>query len=83
MTDNQFNQLFDSLTTVLESIESIEEAGKMKSSDSESKSDVNELKQWQNRIEKPIRLNNAAFNELAGEQLGINSRITELEKASV
>jgi chromosome segregation ATPase len=50
---------------------------------SELKSDVSELKTGQNRIEKQIRLNNAAVNEMAGEQLRINSRVTELEKTSV
>ncbi len=44
---------------------------------------VVELKDGQNRIEKQIRLNNAAVNQLAGEQLRINSRVVELEKASV
>jgi len=45
--------------------------------------DVSELKAGQNRIEKQIRLNNDVVNEMAGEQLRIKSRITELEKVSV
>ncbi len=45
--------------------------------------DVSELKAGQNRIEKQIRLNNDVVNEIAGEQLRIKSRITELEKVSV
>ena len=91
MTDNQFNQLFDSLTSLLEGIERIKEGQKrmkgdvseLKSDVTELKTDVSELKEGQNRIEKQIRLNNAVVIEIAGEQLRIKSRIIDLEKASV
>ena len=91
MTDNQFNQLFDLVTKSVNGVQRLEEAvqrletdvSELKSDVSELKSDVSELKEGQNRIEKQIRLNNAAVNELAGEQLRVNSRVTELEKATV
>ncbi|MBA2621557.1 MAG: hypothetical protein H0U87_10195 [Acidobacteria bacterium] len=77
MTDNQFNQLFDLVTKCVNGIQ------ELKQDMSVVKQDVSELKTGQNRIEKQIRLNNAAVNEMAGEQLRINSRVTELEKATV
>ena len=77
MTDNQFNQLFDLVTKCVNGIQRLEEGQE------ELRNDVTELKDGQNRIEKQIRLNNAAVNEMAGEQLRINSRVVELEKASV
>ncbi len=91
MTDNQFNQLLDLVTTSVNGIQRIEkdvavlkeDMSEVKKDVSELKGDVAELKDGQNRIEKQIRLNNAAVNELAGEQLRINSRVVELEKASV
>ncbi len=84
MTDNQFNQLFDLVTKCVNGVQRLEEGQKRLEGDvSELKSDVSELKEGQNRIEKQIRLNNAAVNEMAGEQLRINSRVTELEKASL
>ncbi len=84
MTDNQFNQLFDLVTKCVIGIQRLEtDVSVLKTDVSELKSDVSELKQGQNRIEKQIRLNNAAVNELAGERLRINSRVTELEKTSV
>jgi hypothetical protein len=77
MTDNQFNQLFDLVTKCVNGVQRLEVGQK------ELRNDVAELKDGQNRIEKQIRLNNAAVNEMAGEQLRINSRVVELEKASV
>ena len=59
------------------------DVSELKTDVSELKTDVSELKEGQNRIEKQTRLNNAAVNELAGEQLRINSRVTEMEKATV
>jgi chromosome segregation ATPase len=84
MTDNQFNQLFDLVTKCVSGIQEVkQDMSEVKQDISELKTDVSELKVGQNRIEKQIRLNNAAANELAGEHLRINSRVTELEKASV
>ena len=77
MTDNQFNQLFDLVTKCVSGIQ------ELKSDVSEVKTDITELKEGQHRIEKQIRLNNAAVNEMAGEQLRMNSRVVELEKASI
>ncbi len=91
MTDNQFNQLFDLVTKNVNGIQRIEkdvavlkeDMSEVKVDIAELKNDVSELKAGQNRIEKQVRLNNAAVNEMAGEQLRINSRVIELEKASV
>lgn len=84
MTDNQFNQLFDLVTKCVNGVQRLEEGQKRLEGDvSELKSDVSELKSGQNRIEKQIRLNNSVVNEMAGEQLRINSRVVELEKASL
>ncbi len=84
MTDNQFNQLFDLVTKCVNGIQEIrQDVSVLKEDVSVLKEDVSELKTGQNRIEKQIRLNNAAVNELAGEHLRINSRVTELEKTSV
>ncbi len=47
------------------------------------KEDVSELKDGQKRIEKEVRLNTAAVNSIAGEQVRIKSRLDDLERASV
>lgn len=84
MTDNQINQLFDLLTKCVNGVQRLEEGQKRLEGDvSELKRDVSELKIGQNRVEKQIRLNNAAVNEFAGEQVRIRGIVTELEKASV
>ena len=98
MTDNQFNQLFDLVTKCVNGVQRLEEGQKrlegdvselkrdvseLKSDVSELKHDVSELKTGQNRVEKQIRLNNAAVNEFAGEQVRIRGIVTELEKATV
>ena len=98
MTDNQFNQLFDLVTKCVNGVQRLEEGQKRLEGDvselksdvselkrdvSELKSDVSELKIGQNRVEKQIRLNNAAINEFAGEQVRIRGIVTELEKATV
>jgi len=77
MTDNQFNQLFDLVTKCVNGVQRLEEGQKR------LEGDVSELKGGQNRIEKQIRLNNAAVNEIAGEQIRIRSIVNELEKATV
>ena len=60
-----------------------QDVSELKQDVSELKQDVSGLKEGQNRIEKQIRLNNAVVNDIAGEQLRVNSRILDLEKASV
>ncbi len=90
MTDNQFNQLFDLVTKCVSGVQRLEEGQKrlegdvseLKSDVSELKSDVSELKTGQKRIEKQIRLNNAAVNEMAGEQVRMRSIVNDLEKAA-
>jgi len=91
MTDNQFNQLFDLVTKSVNGIQRIEkdvavlkeDVSVLKEDMSEVKADIAELKTGQKRIEKQIRLTNAAVNEIAGEQFRIRSIMNELEKASV
>ena len=98
MTENQINQFFDLLTKCVNGVQRLEEGQKrlegdvselksdvseLKSDVSELKRDVSELKIGQMRVEKQIRLNNAAVNEFAGEQVRIRGIVTELEKASV
>lgn len=50
---------------------------------SEVKQDIAELKEGQKRIEKEVRLNTAAVNKIAGEQVRLYARVDELEAASV
>jgi len=97
MTDNQFNQPLDLVTKCVNGIQKIEgdvselksdvselksNVSELKSDVAELKSDVSELKDGQKRIEKQIRLNNDAVNELAGEQIRMRSIINDLEKAA-
>ncbi|MGI9035782.1 MAG: hypothetical protein ACR2GD_07055 [Pyrinomonadaceae bacterium] len=44
------------------------------------KTDTSELKEGQKRLEKEMRLNTAAVNQIAGEQVRMNNRVLELEK---
>lgn len=98
MTENQTKEMFNLLTRCVNGIQELKEdvsvlkqdvsvlkqdMSEVKSDISELKTDVAELKAGQNRIEKQIRLNNAVVNEIAGEQLRIKSRVTDLEKAAV
>ena len=97
MTDNQFNQLFDLVAKCVNGIQKIEgdvselksdvselksDVLELKSDVAELKSDVSELKDGQKRIEKQIRLNNDAANDLAGEQIRKRSIVNDLEKAA-
>lgn len=54
----------------------------MKGDISVLKSDVSELKEGQKKIEKDMRLNTAAVDQMAGEQMRLNRRVLDLEKAS-
>lgn len=84
MTDNQVNQLFDLVTKCVNGIQRLEEGQKRLEGDvAELKGDVAELKDGQKRIEKEMRLNNQSVNQIAGEQVRMNNRITDLERASV
>jgi 6-phosphofructokinase len=49
----------------------------------ELKTDVSELKEEQKRIEKEVRLNTVAINEIVSEQFRTKIRVDELERASV
>ena len=55
----------------------------LKTDVAELKTDVAELKEGQKRIEKEVRLNTVAINEIASEQFRLKIRVDELEKASV
>ena len=50
---------------------------------SEMKLDISELKEGQKRIEKEVRMNTVAINEIASEQFRLKIRVNELEKATV
>ncbi len=67
-----------------------QDVAELKADMSEVKQDVAELKQYvaelkegQKRIEKEIRLNTAAVDKLAGEQVRTKARVDDLEAASV
>ena len=47
------------------------------------KEDVAGLKEGQNRIEKEVRLNTAAINEIVSEQFRLKIRVNQLENAPV
>ena len=98
MTDNQFNQLFDLVTKSVNGIQRVEkdiiiikedvaelktDVAELKTDVAELKTDVAELKEGQKRIEKEVRLNTVAINEIASEQFRLKIRVDELEKASV
>ena len=84
MTDNQFNQLFDLVTKTVTGIQELkQDVSELKQDMSEVKADVAELKEGQKRIEKEMRLNNQSVNQIAGEQVRMNNRITDLERVSV
>ena len=84
MTDNQFNQLFDLVTKCVNGVQRLEEGQERIEGDvSELKQDVSELKEGQKRIEKEVRLNTIAINEIVGEQFRLKIRVDELEKVSV
>lgn len=98
MTDNQFNQLFDLVTKCVSGIRELKndvselkidvselktDVSQLKGDVSELKTNVSELSEGQKRIEKEMRLNNAAVNQMAGEQVRMNNRIIDLERASV
>ena len=95
MTDNQFNQLFELVTKSVTGVQRLEEGQKrlegdiselksdvseLKSDVSELKSDVSELKAGQKRIEKEVRLNTLAVNEVVIEHFRLKVRVDEMEK---
>ena len=98
MTDNQFNQLFDLVTESVTGVQELkQDVSELKQDVSEVKqdmsevkadiviikSDVAEFKDGQKRIEKEMRLKNQAVNQIAGEQVRMNNRIVDLERALV
>ncbi len=84
MTDNQFNQLFDLVTKSVNGIQRVEkDIIVIKEDVAELKTDVSELKEGQKRIEKEVRLNTVAINEIVSEQFRTKIRVDELERASV
>ncbi len=84
MTENQTKEVFNLLTKCVNGIQEIrEDVSILKQDVSELKADVAELKEGQKRIEKEVRLNTVAINEIAGEQFRLKIRVDELEKASV
>ena len=98
MTENQTKEVFNLLTRCVNGIQEIREdvsilkqdvselktdVAELKTDVSILKTDVAELKEGQKRIEKEVRLNTVAINEIAGEQFRLKIRVDELEKASV
>ena len=91
MTENQTKEVFNLLTKCVSGIQEIREdvsvlkqdVSELKADVSELKQDVSELKDGQKRIEKEVRLNTVAINEIAAEQFRLKIRVDELEKASV
>lgn len=97
MTDNQFNQLFDLVTKCVGGIQRLEgdvsvlkqdmsevktDIVEMKADIAELKNDVNDLKEGQNRIEKQLRIKDAAVDSIAGEQIRLKATLTEMEKSA-
>ena len=56
------------------------DVSELKSDVSELKSDVSELKAGQKRIEKEVRLNTLAVNEVVIEHFRLKVRVDEMEK---
>lgn len=98
MTENQTKEMFNLLTKCVSGIQELKEdvsiikkdvfvlksdVSVLKSDMSEVKQDIAELKEGQKRIEKEVRLNTAAVNKIAGEQIRLSARVDELEAASV
>ena len=98
MTENQTKEVFNLLTGCVNGIQEIREdvsilkqdvselktdVGILKTDVAELKTDVAELKEGQKRIEKEVRLNTVAINEIASEQFRLKIRVDELEKARV
>jgi chromosome segregation ATPase len=77
MTENQEKQIMNLLNKCVNGIQNLQ------TDVSEIKSDISELKGGQKRIEKEMRINNRAVNTIAGEQVRMNERLVDLEKASV
>lgn len=91
MTENQTKEVFNLLTRCVNGIQEIREdvsilkqdVSELKTDVAELKTDVAELKEGQKRIEKEVRLNTVAINEIASEQFRLKIRVDELEKANV
>ena len=98
MTDNQTNQMFDLLTKCVSSIQELKagqeriettvniiqtDVTELKTDVIELKNDVGDLKEGQNRIERQMRLNDAAVDSLAGEQMRLKVAVANLEKPNV
>jgi len=77
MTENRTKEVFNFLTKCVNGIQEIREDVAV------LKTDVSELTDGQKRIEKEVRLNTVAINEIAGEQFQLKIRVDELEKAIV
>jgi len=84
MTEIQTKEVFNLLIKCVNGIQEIrEDVSILKQDVAELKTDVAELKEGQKRIEKEVRLNTVAINEIASEQFRLKIRVDELEKASV
>ncbi len=85
MTENQTKDVFNLLTRCVNGIQEIREdisilkqdVAELKTDVSILKTDVAELKEGQKRIEKEVRLNTAAINEIASEQFRLKIRVCQ------
>jgi uncharacterized protein YlxW (UPF0749 family) len=90
MTENQELQIVSLLNKCVSGIQNLETAfdglqkdvTELKTDVAQLKTDVVDLKTGQNRIEKQLNLNNQALNMIAGEQVRMNVRIDDLERAT-
>ncbi|MCY7347275.1 MAG: hypothetical protein LH614_13760 [Pyrinomonadaceae bacterium] len=95
MTENQTKEVFNLLTKCVVGIQEIRadvailktdvselkaDVSELKADVSELKADVSELKAGQKRIEKEVRLNTFAVNEVVSEHFRLKIRVDEMEK---
>ncbi len=95
MTENQFTQMMNMITKSVTSTQRLEkevaelnagqarlesEVAEIKFGQERMGFDISELKDGQNRLEREMRTNNRAVNDLAGENIRIKGRVEVLEE---
>lgn len=82
--DEDVSTLKEDVSSLKEDVSTLkEDVSTLKADVSILKEDVAELKEGQNRIEKEVRLNTIAINEIAAEHFRLKIRVDQIEKASV
>ncbi|HXG84023.1 MAG TPA: hypothetical protein VNI84_08350 [Pyrinomonadaceae bacterium] len=80
MTDNQFNQLFDSVTKSVNGAQRLEKGQEVIRADiAELKTDVAELKEGQVKIDKSLQIVNRTLANIHGDWANLRSRVEILE----